>query len=72
MDLIASSHKNISRDSLHFAATTFYYKLKAADCYVPASKLHGSVALLRANTSSDYERSLGADYKLSEVTSVVG
>uniref|UniRef100_G3NC33 Fatty acid synthase n=1 Tax=Gasterosteus aculeatus TaxID=69293 RepID=G3NC33_GASAC len=67
VDLIASSHKNISRDSLHFAATTFYYKLKAADCYVPASKLHGSVALLRANTSSDYERSLGADYKLSEV-----
>ncbi|KAM8836140.1 fatty acid synthase [Spinachia spinachia] len=67
VDLISSSHQDISRDSLHFAATTFYYKLKAADGYVPASKLHGNVALLRAKTSSEYERSLGADYKLSEV-----
>ncbi|KAL6094787.1 fasn [Pungitius sinensis] len=67
VDLIASTHQNISRDSLHFAATTFYYKLKAADGYVPGSKLHGNVALLRAKTSSEYEQSLGADYKLSEV-----
>ncbi|XP_040922555.1 fatty acid synthase-like [Toxotes jaculatrix] len=67
VDLITSSHKNISRDSLHFAATTFYYKLKAADSYVPATKYHGNVTLLRAKTSSEYEQDLGADYKLSEV-----
>nr|XP_019963310.1 PREDICTED: fatty acid synthase-like [Paralichthys olivaceus] len=67
VDLILSSHKNISRDSLHFAATTFYYKLKAADGYVPATKYHGNVTLLRAKTSSEYEQNLGADYNLSEV-----
>ncbi|XP_073345432.1 fatty acid synthase isoform X2 [Pagrus major] len=67
VDLITSSHKNISRDLLHFAATTFYYKLKAADGYVPATKYHGNVTLLRAKTSSDYEQNLGADYKLNEV-----
>lgn len=68
VDLITSTHKNISRDLLHFAATTFYYKLKAADGYVPAAKYHGNVMLLRARTSSDYEENLGADYNLSEVT----
>lgn len=67
VDLITSSHKNISRDSLHFAATAFYYKLKAADGYVPATKYHGNVTLLRAKTSSEYEQNLGADYKLGEV-----
>ncbi|XP_045925650.1 fatty acid synthase [Micropterus dolomieu] len=67
VDLITSSHKNISRDSLHFAATAFYYKLKAADGYVPATKYHGNVTLLRAKTSSEYEQNLGADYKLNEV-----
>ncbi|XP_032358725.1 fatty acid synthase [Etheostoma spectabile] len=67
VDLITSSHKNISRDLLHFAATTFYYKLKAADGYVPGTKYHGNVTLLRAKTSSEYEQNLGADYKLSEV-----
>ncbi|XP_059181217.1 LOW QUALITY PROTEIN: fatty acid synthase [Centropristis striata] len=67
VDLITSKHKDISRDFLHFAATTFYYKLKAADCYVPATKYHGNVMLLRAKTSSEYEQNLGADYKLNEV-----
>ncbi|KAM9837458.1 fatty acid synthase [Aulostomus maculatus] len=67
VDLITSTHKNISRDLLHFAATAFYYKLKAADDYVPATKYHGNVMLLRAKTSSEYEQNLGADYKLSEV-----
>ncbi|XP_070847252.1 fatty acid synthase [Chaetodon trifascialis] len=67
VDLITTSHKNISRDSLHFAATTFYYKLKAADGYVPTTKYHGNVMLLRAKTSSDYEQKLGADYELSKV-----
>ncbi|XP_062234915.1 fatty acid synthase [Platichthys flesus] len=67
VDLILSSHKNISRDSLLFAASTFYYKLKAADGYVPATKYHGNVTLLRAKTSSEYEQNLGADYNLSEV-----
>lgn len=68
VDLITSSHKNISRGLLHFAASTFYYKLKAADSYVPTTKYHGNVTLLRARTSSEYEQTLGADYKLSEVT----
>uniref|UniRef100_A0A6Q2Y0D1 Fatty acid synthase n=1 Tax=Esox lucius TaxID=8010 RepID=A0A6Q2Y0D1_ESOLU len=67
VDLITSSHKNVSKDSLRFAAATFYYKLKAADGYVPASKYHGNVTLLRAKASSDYGDNLGADYKLSEV-----
>ncbi|XP_037610720.1 fatty acid synthase [Sebastes umbrosus] len=67
VDLITSSHKNISRDSLLFAASTFYYKLKAADSYVPATKYHGNLTLLRAKTNSEYGQNLGADYKLSEV-----
>lgn len=67
VDLITSSHKNVSRDLLHFAASTFYYKLKAADGYVPASKYHGNVTLLRAKASSEYGDSLGSDYKLHEV-----
>ncbi|TNN50607.1 Fatty acid synthase [Liparis tanakae] len=64
VDLITASHKSISRDSLHFAASSFYNKLKAADGYVPTSKLHSNVTLLRAKTSGEYEQS--ADYKLSE------
>lgn len=67
VDLITSSHNNISRDLLHFAASTFYYKLKAADGYVPASKYHGNVMLLRAKASSEYGEGLGSDYKLHEV-----
>lgn len=68
VDLITSSHKNMSRESLHFAASTFYYKLKAADRYVPANKYHGNVTLLRAKASSDYGDGLGADYRLHEVS----
>ncbi|KAF4106419.1 fatty acid synthase [Onychostoma macrolepis] len=67
VDLITSSHKNISRDMLHFAASTFYHKLKAADRYVPTSKYHGNVTLLRAKASSEYGDGLGSDYKLHEV-----
>lgn len=67
IDLITPAHKNISADSLRFAATTFYYKLKAADGYAPATKYHGNVMLIRAKTNSPYEQTLGADYKLSEV-----
>ncbi|XP_069024612.1 fatty acid synthase isoform X1 [Embiotoca jacksoni] len=67
VDLITSSHKSINRDYLRFAATTFYYKLKAADGYVPTTKYHGNITLLRAKTSSEYEQNLGADYKLNEV-----
>ena len=64
VDLITSSHKNIWRDLLHFAATTFYYKLKTTDGYVPATKYHGNVTLLCAKTS---RQNLGADYTLSKV-----
>uniref|UniRef100_UPI0037E9BFCC fatty acid synthase n=1 Tax=Semicossyphus pulcher TaxID=241346 RepID=UPI0037E9BFCC len=67
VDLITTSHKNISKDFLHFAASTFYPKLMAADIYKPETKYHGNVTLLRAKASSDYGQSLGADYKLSEV-----
>uniref|UniRef100_A0A8C1I655 Fatty acid synthase n=1 Tax=Cyprinus carpio TaxID=7962 RepID=A0A8C1I655_CYPCA len=67
VDLITSSHKNVSRDMLHFAASTFYHKLKAADRYVPTSKYHGNVTLLRAKASSEYSDGLGSDYKLHEV-----
>ena len=67
VDLITSTHKNVSREQLRFAASTFYPKLKAADGYVPTSKYPGNVTLLRAKTSSDYGDNLGADYKLSEV-----
>ncbi len=52
---------------LHFAASTFYHKLKAADRYVPTSKYHGNVTLLRAKASSEYGDALGSDYKLHEV-----
>ncbi|CAF87155.1 unnamed protein product, partial [Tetraodon nigroviridis] len=48
-------------------AASFYYKLKAADGYTPATKYHGNVMLIRAKTNSQYEQNLGADYKLSEV-----
>uniref|UniRef100_A0A673J4D6 Fatty acid synthase n=1 Tax=Sinocyclocheilus rhinocerous TaxID=307959 RepID=A0A673J4D6_9TELE len=67
VDLITSSHKNVSRDMLYFAASTFYHKLKAADRYVPTSKYHGNVTLLRAKASSEYGDGLGSDYKLHEV-----
>ncbi|XP_029977804.1 LOW QUALITY PROTEIN: fatty acid synthase-like [Sphaeramia orbicularis] len=67
VDLITSTHKDISTDLLRFAATAFYCKLKAADVYAPASKYHGNVMLLRAKTSNLYAQNLGADYKLKEV-----
>ncbi|XP_028825311.1 fatty acid synthase [Denticeps clupeoides] len=67
VDLIAANYKNVSRDSLHFAASTFYHKLKAADSYVPSAKYHGNITLLRAKTSTEYGDGLGADYKLHEV-----
>ncbi|KAM8947762.1 fatty acid synthase isoform 2-T2 [Pelodytes ibericus] len=67
VDMIKNSHKNIDQEALHFAASSFYYKLKAADQYVPVSKYHGNITLLRAKTRNDYGKGLGADYRLSEV-----
>ncbi|MGH0136067.1 UNVERIFIED_CONTAM: hypothetical protein FKN15_019025 [Acipenser sinensis] len=67
VDLITASHKSMSRDSLRFAASSFYYKLKAADQYMPANKYHGNVTLLKAKTSSEYGDGLGGDYRLHEV-----
>lgn len=67
VDLIMSTDSSINRDSLHFAASTFYYKLKAADGYAPTTKYQGDVLLLRAKLSSNYEQNLGDDYKLKEV-----
>ncbi|CAN9508637.1 unnamed protein product [Ophioblennius macclurei] len=66
-DLIGGVHPHLSADALRFAATAFYFKLKAADSYVPGRKYHGGVTLLRAKTSSESELNLGADYRLSEV-----
>lgn len=68
VELIVPSYKTISKDMLHFAASTFYQKLKVAEGYVPETTYHGNVTLLRAKASSEYGQSLGADYKLNEVT----
>uniref|UniRef100_H3AY86 Fatty acid synthase n=1 Tax=Latimeria chalumnae TaxID=7897 RepID=H3AY86_LATCH len=67
VSVITASHKNIDRDALTFAASSFYYKLKAADQYQPESKYHGNVTLLRAKTRNEYGEGLGGDYRLSEV-----
>lgn len=67
VNFISSSHKDLNRADVHFAARAFYHKLKAADAYLPTIKYHGQIVLLRAQTSSQYEQSLGADYKLHEV-----
>ncbi|KAM9537489.1 fatty acid synthase [Guaruba guarouba] len=66
-DLITQTHANINREALSFAATSFYHKLKAADKYIPESKYHGNVTLMRAKSHSEYEEGLGGDYRLSEV-----
>ncbi|XP_042689180.1 fatty acid synthase [Centrocercus urophasianus] len=66
-DLITQIHKNINREALSFAAASFYHKLKAADKYIPESKYHGNVTLMRAKTHNEYEEGLGGDYRLSEV-----
>ncbi|XP_075072878.1 fatty acid synthase [Mixophyes fleayi] len=67
VELITQSHKSINQEALHFAASSFYYKLKAADQYVPFHKYHGNITLLRAKTRNEYGIGLGADYRLSEV-----
>ncbi|NXI15750.1 FAS synthase, partial [Irena cyanogastra] len=67
VDLITEIHTNINREALSFAATSFYHKLKAADKYIPDSKYHGNVTLMRAKSHNEYEEGLGRDYKLSEV-----
>ncbi|XP_029454886.1 fatty acid synthase [Rhinatrema bivittatum] len=67
VDLIMENHKHICREDLCFAAAAFYYKLKAADRYIPEAKYHGTVTLLRAKTHSEHGEELGGDYRLSEV-----
>ncbi|NXF89098.1 FAS synthase, partial [Eubucco bourcierii] len=66
-DLIARVHTNINREALSFAAVSFYYKLKAADKYIPEFKYHGNITLMRAKSNNEYEEGLGGDYRLSEV-----
>lgn len=68
VDIITEIHTNINREALSFAATSFYYKLKAADKYIPDSKYHGNVTLMRAKSRNEYKEGLGRDYKLSEVS----
>ncbi|OCT62677.1 fatty acid synthase [Xenopus laevis] len=67
VNLIIQSHKDISQEALQFAASSFFYKLKAADQYIPKNKYMGNVTLLRAKTRTEYGEGLGIDYKLSEV-----
>ncbi|XP_018417291.1 PREDICTED: fatty acid synthase [Nanorana parkeri] len=67
VDHITQSHKSINQDALRFAASSFYYKLKAADQYVPTNKYRGNITLLQAKTRNEYGEGLGADYRLSEV-----
>ncbi|XP_063817309.1 fatty acid synthase [Pseudophryne corroboree] len=67
VELITQSHRSINPEALQFAASSFYYKLKAADQYVPVDKYHGNITLLRAKTRNEYGIGLGADYRLSEV-----
>ncbi|XP_009946745.1 PREDICTED: fatty acid synthase-like, partial [Leptosomus discolor] len=66
-DLITRIHTNINREALSFAAASFYHKLKAADKYIPESKYHGNVTLMRAKSHNEYGEGLGGDYRLSEV-----
>uniref|UniRef100_A0A8C0C0W3 Fatty acid synthase n=1 Tax=Buteo japonicus TaxID=224669 RepID=A0A8C0C0W3_9AVES len=66
-DLITEIYTNINREALSFAAASFYHKLKAADKYIPESKYHGNVMLMRAKSHNEYEEGLGGDYRLSEV-----
>ncbi|NXD84156.1 FAS synthase, partial [Halcyon senegalensis] len=66
-DLITQVHTNINLEALSFAATSFYYKLKAADKYVPEFKYRGNVTLMRAESNNEYEDGLGEDYGLSQV-----
>lgn len=67
VDMITTNHKGINRNTLSFAATAFYYKLKAADEYVPASKFGGNITLLRAKMTHELQEGLGGDYQLSQV-----
>ncbi|NXC72710.1 FAS synthase, partial [Anhinga anhinga] len=65
-DMITRIHTDIDRELLSFAAASFYYKLKAADKYIPESKYRGNVILIRAKFHNEYE-GLTEDYRLSEV-----
>ncbi|KAK2112407.1 hypothetical protein P7K49_012154 [Saguinus oedipus] len=67
VDLITKSHQGLDRQELSFAALSFYYKLRAAEQYMPKAKYHGNVTLLRAKTSGAYGEDLGEDYNLSQV-----
>lgn len=70
VDLITQNHRDLSHEALAFAAASFYKKLKAGDKYVPQSKYHGNVMLLKAKTHNEYGEGLGGDYKLSEVSNI--
>lgn len=54
-------------DQLAAAASSFYYKLVAADKYKPSAHFNGPVTLIKA---SDNYVQLGNDYGLSEVSTV--
>lgn len=52
-------------EQLSAAASSFYYKLVAADKYKPTGKFNGPVTLIKA---SDNYVQLGEDYGLSNVS----
>uniref|UniRef100_A0A250Y8F2 Fatty acid synthase n=1 Tax=Castor canadensis TaxID=51338 RepID=A0A250Y8F2_CASCN len=67
VDFITKSHQGLDPQKLSFAVLSFYHKLRAAEQYMPKSKYHGNVTLLRAKTGGAYGENLGADYNLSQV-----
>lgn len=68
VDFITKSHQGLDPQKLSFAVLSFYHKLRAAEQYMPKSKYHGNVTLLRAKTGGAYGENLGADYNLSQVS----
>lgn len=67
VDMILRSHMGLDRQTLVFAARSFYYKLRAAEQYTPRATYHGSVTLLRAKVGNMHSEGLGTDYNLSQV-----
>lgn len=54
-----------SREDIKSAASSFYYKLLAADTYKPAMKFKGDITLVKAK---DTYVLLGDDYGLNSVS----
>lgn len=62
---ILAGATNFPTNQLADAASSFYFKLVAADKYKPSKKFNGNVTLIRA---IDNYVQLGHDYGLSDVS----